>query len=61
MLGLGLLAILAFVSRFFFGSCATFLFISVLGHRSTGTSGLAADLVPYFAPLMPQQYTDQGH
>jgi hypothetical protein len=61
MLGLGLLAIVAFVPCFFFGLRAVFHFISMLRHRRTGASGLAADLAPYFAPLMPQQYTDQGN
>lgn len=61
MLGLGLLAIVAFVPCFFFGLRAVFHFFSMLGHRRTGVSGLAADFIPFFAPLMPQQYTDQGN
>jgi hypothetical protein len=61
MLGLGLLAIVAFVPCFFFGLRAAFHFFFMLGHRRTEVSGLAADLVPFFAPLMPQQFTDQGN
>ncbi len=61
MLGLGLLAIAAFVPCIFFGLRAGFHFISMLGHRRSGLSGIAADLVPFLAPLMPQQFTDQGN
>lgn len=61
MLGLALLAIAAFVPCFFFALRAVFHFVSMLGNRRTGLLGLAADLVPFFAPLMPQQYTDQGN
>jgi hypothetical protein len=61
MLGIGLLAIVAFVPCFFFGLRAAYHFFSMLGHRRTGVSGLAADLVPFFAPLMPKQFTDQGN
>jgi hypothetical protein len=61
LLGLGLLAIVASVPCFFFGLRAAYHFFSMIGHRKTGASGLAADLVPFFAPLMPQQFTDQGN
>lgn len=61
MLGLGLLAIVAFVPCFFFGLRAGYHFFSMLRHRRSGLSGITADLVPFFAPLMPQQFTDQGN
>ena len=61
MLGLGLLAIAAFVPCIFFGLRARFHFISMLGQRKSDPSGITADLDPFLAPLRPQQSTDQGN
>lgn len=61
MLLAGALAIAAFVPAIFFFLRASYQFVLMLGHYRSGKHQMAANLLPFLAPFMPQIFTDQGN
>jgi hypothetical protein len=55
------LAVVAFVPAIFFFLRASHQFVLMLGHYRSGEHRLAANLLPFLAPFMPQVFTDQGN
>jgi len=57
----GGLAIAAFVPAIFFFLRASYQFVLMLGHYRSGKHQMAANLLPFFVPFMPQVFTEQGN
>ena len=55
------LAIMAFVPAIFFFLRASYQFVQMLGHYRSGKHQLAANLLPFLVPFMPQVFTEQGN
>jgi len=61
MLLAGVLAIAAFVPAIFFFLRAGYQFVLMLRHYRSGKHQVTANLLPFFAPFMPQIFTEQGN